>query len=130
MLHRLAALLIVLAFIGPEVAGGLVCAESGSGCHGMARMACCAMAKSPAASPAAMLCCQTVCGESTGDTPTAQPQAGAQQLDFSQPAAKIRVEPSDRLFAAQLTVSMRSTESALLYHNPPDLFLHHSTFLI
>ncbi|HKQ05636.1 MAG TPA: hypothetical protein VJ464_10925 [Blastocatellia bacterium] len=129
MLHRLAALVIVLAFIGPELAGGLVCAES-SGCHGMARMACCAMAKSPAASPAAMLCCQTVCGESTDDTPTAQPQASAQQLDFSQPTVRVRVEPSDRLFAAQLAVSMRSAESALLYHDPPDLFLHHSTFLI
>lgn len=129
MLHRIAALLVVLAFIGPEVAGGFACAESG-GCHGMARMACCAMAKLPGASPAAVLCCQTVCGESTDDTPTAQPAAGAQQLDFSQPVTKVRVEPSDRLFAAQLVVSMRSAESSLLYHNPPDLYLHHSSFLI
>jgi hypothetical protein len=130
MLHRLAALFIVLAFIGPEVASGFACAESSGGCHGMARMACCAMAKSPAASPAAMLCCETVCGESTGDTPTARPPSGAQQLDFSQPVTKVKVEPSDRLFAVQLAVSMRSAESSLLYHNPPDLYLHHSTFLI
>lgn len=130
MLHRLAALLIVFAFIGPVVAGGLACAESGGGCHGMARMACCAMAKVPGASPAAMLCCQTVCGESTDDTPTAQPITDAQQLDFTQPVTKVKVEPSDRLFAAQLAVSMRSAESSLLYHDPPVLYLHHSTFLI
>ena len=129
MLHRLTALLIVFAFIGPVVAGGLACAESG-GCHGMARMACCAMAKVPGASPAAMLCCQTVCGESTDDTPTAQPNTGAQQLDFTQPVTKVKVELSDRLFAAQLAVSMRSAESSLLYHDPPVLYLHHSTFLI
>lgn len=129
MLHRLAALLIVFAFIGPGVAGGSVCAESG-GCHGMARMTCCAVAKIPGASPAAMLCCLTVCGESPDDVPTAQPAVSAQQLDFTQPLAKVRFEPSDRLFAAQLAVSMRSTESSLLYHDPPDLYLHHSTFLI
>src|SRR5215475_3245784 len=98
MMHRFAALLIVLSFVGPEVVGGLACAESG-GCHGMARMACCAMAKMPGASPAAMLCCQTVCGESPNDTPTAQPATGAQQLDFSQPISKIKAEPAHRLFA-------------------------------
>lgn len=130
MLNRLAALVIVLAFVGPDLAGGLVCAESGSGCHGMARMACCAMAKAPAASPAARLCCEMVCGESTGDMSIAQPPAGAQQLDFTQSVVKVRVEPLNRFFAAQFAVSMRSAESSLLYRNPPDLFLRHSTFLI
>lgn len=130
MMSHLAAIAVVLAFIGPDMAGGFVCAESGNGCRGMARMACCAMAKMPGASPAARLCCETVCGESPGDVPTAQPPAGAQQLDFSQPATKIRVEPPDRLFATLLTVSVRSAESSLLYHDPPDLFLHHSSLLI
>ena len=130
MLNRLAAIVIVLAFIGPEMAGGFVCAEGSGGCHGMAKMVCCAMAKGPGASPAARLCCQTVCGESTDDSPTAQPPAGAQQLEFSQPAAEVRVTCPDGFFAAQVAVSMRSAASSLLYHNPPDLFLHHSSFLI
>ena len=129
MLKRLAATFVLLAFVGPVWAGGLVCAEGGY-CHGMARMACCAMAKSPAGSRAAMLCCWTVCSKSTDETPAAIPEAAAQSQDFSQAVASISFDPADRLFGALLAVSMRSADSSLLYQDPPDLYLQHSNFLI
>jgi hypothetical protein len=75
-----------------------------------------------------MVCCEVKCGKSTGGS----------QLEFIQQAfvlapsvVAIRHISLDVLGEVQAAgVSVRSVDRNLLHHNPPDLFLSNSTFLI
>jgi hypothetical protein len=144
MLKRVAALLMVLLFAGQSLAGGIVCGidainngfnqtdeavcsmQDMGECDGMA---CCAQGKSPTGSVVAMICCEVKCGESTGGaqlnfaprTPACAPTGVIIRL--------IPLEASNKPTDAA-GVSFRLAENNLLHHNPPDLFLFNSTFLI
>jgi len=127
MLKRLAALFLLLAFVGPMMAGGYACTASGERGSGE-EMACCKQAQSPSGSSVAKLCCETVCGESTGGTPITpsgavpQPQAPALHVEVPN-IASVNLLPA-------VDLSARSANYSLLYHSPPDLYLHNSVFLI
>lgn len=145
MLKRVAALLMVLFFAGQALAGGIVCGidaisnglrltdeascsmQSTGECDGMA---CCIQGKSPTGSVVAMICCEVKCGESTGG---AQFNFVPQTLAPAPPVVTIRLISLDALSevaASNAIVFVRSAENNLLHHNPPDLFLSNSTFLI
>jgi len=134
---------MILLFAGQAMAGGIMCgagAISNSFSHtgeaacpmqSAARcdeMACCAQGKSPTGSLTAMLCCEVKCGESTG---------GA-QFDFASqtpvPAPRIvsvRAVLLDAMGETETAVvSIKSAAYKLLHHDPPDLYLSNSTFLI
>jgi hypothetical protein len=143
MLKRVAALLMILLFAGQAMAGGIVCGagaisngfshtdEAACPMQSTARcdeMACCAQGKSPTGALTVMICCEVNCGESTG---------GA-QFDFASqtpvPAPRI-VSIRSVLLAAMgeaetAVVSIKSAAYKLLHHDPPDLYLSNSTFLI
>lgn len=144
MLKRVAAFLMVLLFAGQSLAGGIVCGidaiNNGFGSTDEAtcsmqdmgdcgQMACCLQGKSPTGSVVAMICCEVNCGESTG---------GA-QLNFAPPTpacappiVTIRLVSLESLSKPtdSAAVSFRSAENDLLHHDPLDLFLSNSTFLI
>jgi hypothetical protein len=143
MLKRVAALLMILLFAGKAMAGGIVCGagaisngfshtdEAACPMQSAARcdeMACCAQGKSPTGALTAMICCEVKCGESTG---------GA-QFDFASqtpvPAPRIvsvRVVLLDATGEAETAVvSIKSAAYKFLHHDPPDLYLSNSTFLI
>lgn len=144
MLKRIAALLMVLLFAGQALAGGIVCGieaiSNGFGSTDEAicsmqdmgdcgEMACCLQGKSPTGSVVAMICCEVNCGESTGG---AQLNFAPQTPACAPPIVTIRLislesssKPTD-----SADVSFRSAENDLLHHDPPDLFLSNSTFLI
>lgn len=145
MLKRVAALLMVLLFAGQSLAGGIVCGidainngfnqtdeavcsmQDMGECDGMA---CCAQGKSPTGSVVAMLCCEVKCGESTGG---AQLGFAPQILTLAPPVVTLRLVSLDALGqieASDSIVSVRSADNNLLHHEPPDLFLSNSTFLI
>jgi hypothetical protein len=143
MLKRVAALLMVLLFVGQALAGGIVCGidalsngfdnagamscpmQGESDCD---EMACCALGQSPTGSVVAMICCEVKCGESTGG---AQFNFTPQTLTLAPPVLIIRVVSLVALTAASLSsLSIRSAENHLLHHHPPDLFLCNSAFLI
>jgi hypothetical protein len=127
MLKRLTTLFLVVAFAGPIMAGGYACASDGE--RGSAKeMACCKQAESPSGPAVAKMCCEMVCGESTGGTPITpsgaapQPQAPALHIEVPNIAAVDLLPTVD--------LSARSANDSLLYHSPPDLYLHNSAFLI
>jgi hypothetical protein len=143
MLKRVAALLMILLFAGQALAGGIACGaraisnsfnhadeaacptQSAGTCD---EMACCARGKSPTGALAAMVCCEVKCGESTG---------GA-QFDFAPqtpiPAPRtisVRTVLLDAVGETETAVvSIKSAAYKLLHHDPPDLYLSNSTFLI
>ena len=126
---------MVLLFAGQALAGGIACGieaisngfDNTSKCDDMA---CCALGKSPTGSMVAMICCEIKCGESTSG---AQFNFTPQTLTFASPVVIIRVVslvPLREVEAATASLSIRAAEHNLLHHDPPDLFLSHSTFLI
>jgi hypothetical protein len=144
MLERVAALLMVLLFASQAMAGGIVCGidaisnglnqpseaacpmEKPGECDDMA---CCKLGKSPTGAMAPMICCELKCGESTGG---AQFNFAPLMLALAPPVVVIRLVSLDSLSEAEgsLAVSLRSAENNFLHHDPPDLFLQNSAFLI
>ena len=147
MQKRVAALIMVLLFAGQAMAGGIVCGveaisnsliqsdeSSEDSCpmekSGECDMACCMQGKSPTGSIVAMVCCEVKCGESTG---------GA-LFNFTPPTVAlgptvivIRLVSQNSISKTEASlsaVSLRSAENDFLHHDPPDLFLQNSTFLI
>jgi hypothetical protein len=145
MLKRLAALLMVLLFAGQAMAGGIVCGldainnglnhtdEAASSMQSTGEcneMACCAQGKSPTGAAVAMVCCEVKCGESTGG---AQFNFAPLTLALAPPVVAIRfvsLDPLSEIEASVTAISIKSAANNLLHHDPPDLFLSKSTFLI
>ena len=143
MLKRVAALILVLLFVGQALAGGIVCgvdAISNSISHvdeaacpmqsmgECEKMACCAQGKSPTGALAAMICCEVKCGESTSG---AQFNFAPQTLIPAPRVGAVRTILLDAMGKAETAVvSIRSAAYKLLHHDPPDLYLSNSTFLI
>jgi hypothetical protein len=145
MLRRIAALIVVLVITGQALAGGIVCGVDalGKSLNSMdemacpmqnqgdcKEMACCAQGKSPTGSVVAMVCCEVICGESTGG---AQFNFTPQTLSLAPPIISYRAAEFDSLSSdtdPAFSVFLRSAENDLLSHDPPDLFLINSTFLI
>jgi hypothetical protein len=142
MLKRVAALLMVLLLAGQVMAGGIVygvdaisegfnhteaaCPTQGAG--DWDEMACCAQGKSPTGAVAAMICCEVKCGESTGG---AQYDFAPQPLIPAPRVFSIRAVLLDAMGEAEIAVvSIKSATYKLLHHDPPDLYLSNSTFLI
>lgn len=136
---------MVLLFTSQALAGGIVCSvdalsnglggETEMACpmqgqDGCEAMACCAQGKSPTGSIVAMVCCEVVCGESTSGS---QFNFTPQTLAFAPPVLSYRAVEFDSLSSdtnSAFSVFLRSAENHLLSHDPPDLFLVNSTFLI
>lgn len=145
MLKRVAALLMILLFAGQALAGGIACGidalsngfnSTGEAACSMQKtgecedMACCLLGKSPTGSVVAMACCEIKCGESTGG---AQFDFTPQTLTLAPPLVTVRLVSLDTLSeveASAAAIFFRSVETGLLHHDPPDLFLSNSTFLI
>ena len=91
-------------------------------------MACCALGKSPTGALAAMICCEAQCGESTGG---AQFDFAPQTLIPAPRLINVRTVLLDAMGEAETAVvSIKSAAYKLLHHDPPDLYLSNSTFLI
>ncbi len=145
MLERIAALIMVLVITSQALAGGIACGLDAfnnglggktemtcpmQGQGGCESMACCARGKSPTGSVVAMICCEVVCGESAGG---AQFNFTPQTLAFAPPVLSYRAVEFDSLTSdtdSAFSVFLRSAENDLLSHDPPDLFLVNSIFLI
>jgi hypothetical protein len=145
MLNRIAALIMILIISSQALASGIVCGinalskalseENEMACPMQGEgdckdMACCLQGKSPAGSIVAMICCEVVCGESTGG---AQFDFTPQTLAQAPPIVSYRSVDFDSLSSdtdSSFSVFLRSAENDLLFHDPPDLFLINSTFLI
>lgn len=145
MLRRIAALIVVLVITGQALAGGIAFgidalsngfdSASETSCPMQAEgegeeMACCALGKSPTGSVAAMVCCEVVCGESTGGahfnfTPLLLAIAPPVVTDRASTFQSLNSES-----ASAFSVFLKSADNALLAQAPPDLFLTNSTFLI
>ena len=126
MLKYLTTLLIIFVLAGQSLAGEFACDKSAN--HGAAEMACCKQAKSATGSPAAMLCCQTVCGEETSGPLGLQSEASTSQHPVPAPAIIADlVISSHPIFAGCL---FSKSAGALLNPSPPALYLHNSSFLI
>lgn len=143
MLRFLAALTMVLIIASQALAGGISCGidllnksvdstnetacpmQSGGDCDDMA---CCTQGKSPTGSAAAKVCCDVICGESTGGS---QFDFTPQTLSFAPPIVRYRTIEFDSLNTdSAFSVFFRSSENDLLSQHSPDLFLKNSTFLI
>ena len=143
MLKRIGAIFLILLFAGQALAGGIVpgvdaisksfnhaneaaCPMQGaSECD---EMACCAQGKSPTGALAAMICCEVKCGESTGG---AQFDFAPQTLIHAPRVISVRAVLLDAMGEAEAAVvSIKSAAYKLLHHDPPDLYLSNSTFLI
>ncbi len=145
VLRRIAALIMVLMIASQALAGGIACGlDALSNClgdktemacpmHGQddcEAMACCARGKSPTGSVVAKICCEVVCGESTSGS---QFNFTPQTLAFAPPVLSYRAVEFQSLNSdtdSAFSVFLRSAENGLLSHDPPDLFLVNSTFLI
>ena len=136
---------MVLFIAGQALAGGIVCGidvlnnkfdgaiemscptQREGGCD---EMACCALGKSPTGSVAAMVCCELICGESTGGSQFNFPP----QLLVLAPAAVTHRASTPLSLDSESTnafsVFLKSADNALLAQDPPDLYLANSTFLI
>jgi len=143
MLKRVAALILVLFFAGQAMAGGIMCgidvisnainqsSESSCSmkkpgkCH---KKACCRLGKSPTGAMAAMICCEVICGESTGG---AQFDFAPQSLAIAPLNVIVRIILLDTLSEPEAAASsLRSAEASYLRRDPPPLFLQNSAFLI
>jgi hypothetical protein len=122
---RLVASTVLAVFVGLIVAGAFTCDGKRD-----APNCCCAQADSPMGSPAAKLCCETVCGKKTSDVPSTPPASMTATLIPALPIAEIRVEPFDAGVAAATPVALKSVERAVAHQDPPEVFLRKATFLI
>jgi len=143
MLKRVTGLLMILLFAGQAMASGVVCGvdaisksinhtdETACPMPSMGEcndMACCAQGKSPTGALMAMICCETKCGESTGG---AQFDFAPQMLVPAPRAVSVRAILLDAMGETETAVvSIKSAAYKLLHHDPPDLYLSNSTFLI
>jgi hypothetical protein len=143
MLKRVAALLMILLFAGQAMAGGVVCGvdaisksinhtdEAACPMQSMGEcneMACCLEGKSPTGALTAMVCCEVKCGESTGGS---QFDFAPQMLVPAPRAVSVRAILLDAMGETETAVvSIKSAAYKLLHHDPPDLYLSNSTFLI
>jgi hypothetical protein len=147
MQKRVAALFMILLFAGQATAGGIMCGidaisnsliQSGESSEaacpmeksGECDLACCRQGKSPTGSIVAMVCCEVKCGESTGG---AQFNFTPLTIALGPPVVAIRIVSLDSISeteASLAAVSLRSAENDFLHHDPPDLFLQNSAFLI
>ncbi len=149
MLKHVTALILVLLFAGQAPAGGSECGvdviskssnradEAACPMQGAARqveMACCAHGKSPTSAMAAMICCEVKCrceapyGGSTGG---AQFDFSPQTLIPAPRIVRVRAVVLDAMGGAETAVvSIKSAAYKLLHHDPPDITLSNSTFLI
>ena len=122
----LVTFLIVLVFGSQLMAGGCNQRDQNSADG----MSCCKEGKSLTSSPVAAACCETICGKSTNDVgfePTAYLQILALPVTTS---PRVLFNLSESAASSVVSVSIRTMEDAVLHHNPPTLFLFHSTFLI
>ncbi len=91
-------------------------------------MACCAQGKSPVGSPVAKVCCENVCGGHNSDT------AGLQLENIRQipspSVSSITISVSSSLLLEKLLAHTKFLEKTFLYHQPTELYLHNSVFLI
>jgi hypothetical protein len=143
MSKRVPALVFVLLFAGKALAGGAMCG-AGAICKSFDRadeaacltqsareddgMACCEREESPAGAPAGMICCDVICGESAD---SAEFDFAAQTLIHAPRVIVVRTILLDALGEAEnAVVSIKSADYNLLHHDPPDLYLFNSTFLI
>lgn len=127
MLKRLAAFSLVLLFAGNALAGAFACGQGDR--SSAVEMACCVLAKSAGASPAAVMCCEVVCGESGGTSGTQSEDA----VRLRVPALPVAPHPAasfDQLLASSLRPLTRPADVSLLGPTPPDLYLQNSSFLI
>jgi hypothetical protein len=144
LLKRVALSLLILLFAGQAMAGGIMCGvdaiskglnQSSEAACPMEKseecdMSCCKQGKSPTGSIVAMVCCEVKCGESTGGalfnfTPL--------MIALGPPVIVIRfvsLDSTSEIEASLAAVSLRSAENDFLHHDPPDLYLQNSTFLI
>jgi len=136
---------MVLLIAGQALAGGIVCGTDAlsngldnkseiacpMGSEGDSEeMACCALGKSPTGSVVAKVCCEVFCGESTSGS---QFDFSPFSLVFAPPITSYRsveFESLDPTPDTAFSVFLRSAENHLLSHDPPDLFVINSTFLI
>jgi hypothetical protein len=118
---------MVLLLASQALAGGIVCAVDAIGSSGD-EMACCLQGTSPTGSVLAMVCCEVKCGKSTGGS---QLEFAQQTFVLAPSVVTIRYVSLDVIGEVESAgVSVRSAERNLLHHDPPDLFLSNSTFLI
>lgn len=130
MYKRFIALGIILIFASQILAGEFECAASGDH-QGMAEMACCAQAKSAAASPVAMMCCEIVCGETTSGPPGPQSETPGRSPQVPAPAVASGPAIAFDLLLAVAVRDAKSMAYAFIQdHDPPALYLHNSAFLI
>ena len=127
MLRRLLPVFIILTFASQVLAGAVACTK---GDHNTpAEMACCAQAKTATASPAAVICCQTVCGEPTsGNAGTQSENTVRPRVPVSTVALHPVVTFSHVLPIAAHVFNRRNALD--LKYDPPALYLHNSSFLI
>ncbi len=91
-------------------------------------MACCNQGKSPLGSPVAKACCENVCGRHDSDT------AGLKFENVRQiPSpyiSSIIVSVPSRSLLEQLLSTNKFLEKTFLYHQPTELYIQTSAFLI
>jgi hypothetical protein len=143
MPKRIAALIFVLLFAGKALAGGAMCG-AGAICKSFSgpyeaecltqsmsegdEMDCCAQEQSPASGMAGMLCCEVKCGEAPE---SAEFDFAAQTLIPAPRILSVREVLLDAMGEAETAaVSIKSADYKLLHHDPPDLYISNSTFLI
>ena len=93
-------------------------------------MACCTQGKSPTGSIVAMVCCELKCGETTGG---AQFNFTPLTIGLAPQVVVVRLVSLNSLSESEASVTdvfLRSAENTFLHHDPPDLFLQNSAFLI
>ena len=91
-------------------------------------MACCAQGKSLIGSPVAKLCCDATCGgHNSSDAPS---QAQNNKQIPSPNISCITIPLPNRSFLEKLLTTTKFLEKALLYLQPPELYLQNSALLI
>jgi len=127
MLKRLLPAFIILTFASQVFAGAVACTKGDH--NSPAEMACCAQAKMATASPAAVICCQTACGEPTSGN------AGTQSENTVRPpvpVSTVAIYPVVMFtHVLPIVAHVFNRRNGLdLKHDPPALYLHNSSFLI
>lgn len=122
------SLALVLAFLGLFVADAAT-----SGVRAAGASCCCALANAPVGFSAAKLCCQSLCGKDTGDTPATPVETSAQPLVLALPAHASRVNALAVLEtppASLVPVWVQAMERSAVHQDPPAVYLLTSAFLI
>ena len=123
-MSRLVASAVLVAFASLLLAGTALCDGKTeiSNC-------CCALAKAPLGAAAAKLCCETVCGEETNETPSTPAETLTSVIIPALPVAAVRVGSVGELLGTALPVARKAVESSVAHQNPPALYLQNATFL-